>query len=255
MTWFNFLRKDTIIDFYTDRADVFNFSPIQRAGRFIPTWWKELPKTSQSLNNPLVSSSTMRQCVGFTDLFSQGFMLPLWSDVAITIGKQQEQSQHSYHYRFADSRSEIEHHGEFQWNRAYPLTHYQHLKLLSPWRGVCKEDIKFLAIQPTWNIENPEDIFIVPGAVSFKYQCGTNINLFYKRKLEDAQYILEHDQPLLHYIPLTEKRIKIQTHLVSPEELNRITNINMSIKFTNSYRAHKRILQQSGCPFNFKAEK
>lgn len=255
MTWFNFFKKEIVVDCYTSRADVFNFSPIQKANKHLPSWWKALPKTVQKPDNPALQVSTMKHCAGFTDLFSKGFMLPLWSDLSLTIGGQREDSSHQYRYQFADGESYIDHHAEFEWGGTYPLTHYQHLKMLSPWRIVCNEDINFLVLQPTWTIKNPEEMFIPPGMLNFKYQCGTNINMFYKRKPEDTVYMLEHGQPLLHFVPLTERKIKLQLHLVSEETLKRIASIGRANTFINKYKNNKRILKESKCPFNFAEKK
>ena len=255
MTWFNFLSKDVIVDCYTARADVYNFSPIKKASVYLPDWWKTLPKTFPNPINPLLTSSTMKHCVGFTDLFAKGFMIPLWSDVVVQIGGQQDQHEHNYNYQFADFESKIDHHAERDMNGFYSFTDYQHLKFISPWRLTCNEEIEFLLLDPTWCNDAPDEMFVPPGVVNFKYQCGTNVNMFFRRRADTTAYTLKHNMPLAHFIPLTERKIKLKLHLVSEQELQRVSNINKAVTFINKYKNNKSILKERGCPFHHEVEK
>jgi hypothetical protein len=255
MNMLKLFQKPIVLHCYTDRADVFNYMPIEKASKFTPDWWKALPSTFVNLQNPLREFSTMKHCAGFTDLFTKGFILPLWSDVAIQIGKLQEQKIDNYTYQFADGQSTIGHHSDTQYGSVYPLTHYQHIKIGSPWKFMCNSDVEFLALQPTWNFETPEKIFIPPAIVNFKHQSTTAVNMFFKRNIDDTVHNFQFGQPLLHFIPLTEKKIKLQTHLVSSEVFKNLREMNTPVTFTQPYKARKKIIQESGCPFHFRPEK
>lgn len=253
MALFNFLKKDVVLHCYTARPEVYNFAPIKKASAFLPDWWKELPKTYKR-ENAMQEFGTMKMCSGFTDLYSKGFIMPLWSDVKVMIGKKGEQDQNApaYRYQFSDLVSKMGHHPTSQHNDAYPLTNYQHLKLTSPWVFACEEDIDFLQIQPFWNFSQPEKMFAPPGVVSFKYQVGTNINTFWVRENEDVTHDMPFMQPLLQYIPLTEKKVTLKLHLVSDAEFLRIGSISTPVTFLNKYKHNKKLLKTSGCPFHFK---
>jgi len=254
-----FFKKDIILHCYTADASVYNYAPIQKAANFLPEWWRNLPKfvpDSAGVDklNPI---PTMKYCAGFTNIFSKGFILPLWSDLNLLIGELQDPGlpgHNDYRYQFSDLRSEIVVHLEEQYTGVYPTNAYQHLKLLSPWAVRCEEDIEFAAIQPTWNFNNPENMFIPPGTLNFSYQTNTNINFFWKRDKEKKLHNLTFGQPLLHYIPLTERKIQLQHHLVTVEEFKRVMSINTATSFTNKYKKNINILKKNNCPYKINVE-
>lgn len=252
MTWFNFVKKDIVLHCYTSRAEVFNYAPIKKASNYIPEWWKALPKTHREHPEALHVLPTMKLCVGFTNLFAQGFILPLWSEVAIKVGKQTDQPSQDYSYQFADLTSQMGHHAAWQSNDAYPSNQYQHLKIISPWALVCDEDIAFMQLQPVWNFSKPEEVFIPPGVLNFKYQSATNINMFYKRQAQDIVHTLEFGQPMSHLVPLTERKVRLELHLVSDEDFKKLDAKNKRLSFFGKYRQNKNALTERKCPFHFK---
>jgi len=68
----------------------------EKANKYIPKWFKHA-KQSEVPNN-----SNVKNCIGFTDYFKMGYVIPLWCDLNITInelGNIGWQSPHSY-YQF-----------------------------------------------------------------------------------------------------------------------------------------------------------
>jgi hypothetical protein len=251
MTWFNFLKKDVVVHCYTSQAPVFNYAPIQNSSVFIPQWWKKLPK-SYNTPNSLFEAPTMKGCIGFTDLYKQGFMLPIWCDVKIEIGST---GLGGYRYHFSGAGSSMTSHAQMQRGDAFCETEYQHLKINSPWIFECSEDIKFVQLEPFWNNPTPETMSVMPGVLDFKYQHGANVNTLWKRQSETKIYQLDFGQPLAQFIPLTERNVNFELHLISAEELQHRRSISFSTTFINKFRNNRRVLQQRGCPFHFKAEK
>jgi hypothetical protein len=47
------------------------------AKHFIPQWFKDIPSNANS-------GSTVKSCPSFSDYFSQGYIVPMWSDVQLT---------------------------------------------------------------------------------------------------------------------------------------------------------------------------
>ena len=235
MTWFNFLKKPIVLHCYTNRADVFNYAPVKKSNEFIPDWWKAVPKT---VDNPdsLFSGRTIKTCVGFTDLYSAGFMVPMWSDFAIKVGPIGDSF---YFWEYADGQSKAVEHPQTQRGDAYPTTHYQHLKLISPWAFSCDEDVRFLLTGPTWNIANPE-----------------NVNTLFIKQETPFRYDIAVGDPLLHIIPLTERKIVLERHLVDDTTFKNIDAVGGgNIRNINKYKFIKKTMQKRGCPFHFKPEK
>lgn len=68
----------------------------EKANQYIPKWFKY---ASQS---EVPNNSNVKNCIGFTDYFKMGYVIPLWCDLNITInelGNIGWQSPHSY-YQF-----------------------------------------------------------------------------------------------------------------------------------------------------------
>ena len=103
-----------------------------------------------------------------------------------------------------------------------PPEHFQHLKLTSPWLLRCDEDINFLFFDPFWPSYEGEEVAIIPpGLLNFKHQPGTNINMFIRKLPDEARTVeLKFNTPLVFITPLTERKVILRHHLVSPEHIS-----------------------------------
>lgn len=250
MNFFKYFQKAIVVHCYTANPEVFNFAPIKPAASFIPDWWKQIPK-SYARADSIAPLRTMKHCYGFTALFTKGFVIPMWSDLAVEIGPK---GTSNYRYMYANAYSSALSQDIEQRGTAYPELNFQHLKLEAPWLIKCNDNIDFLQLGVVWNQEDPSEMTILPGVVNFKYQVASPVNVLWKRQNNTKNYLLEFGAPLCHYVPLTDRRIKIQTHLVSPEELKRIRSVVTPLKFINKYNANKKMQKQNGCPFQHTAE-
>jgi hypothetical protein len=66
---FIFKKPKLVIDCFTDRPGVFNFSKIDYAHKFYPEWWKQTPK---SFIENIYEMSTIKKCRGIIDTYKQG---------------------------------------------------------------------------------------------------------------------------------------------------------------------------------------
>jgi len=253
MSFFNFFKKAVVLHCYTDKPDVYNFAEIKEAKNFIPSWWKATPKNYvRPLSNLVdMKANTIKNCTGFTDLYRQGVMLPMWCDCEVIVG---ETGSGAFHYQYSNGYSVARTHPEEQRGMQYPEQNYLHLKFEPEWALVCDEEINFLVTSPVWNQDAPESLIVLPGVLNFKYQSAVNINVLFKRETTTAQYLIPFGLPIAHLVPLTERRIVVKTHLVSSDALKRIRSISAHTTFTGKYRNNKKILQEKKCPFNTKIE-
>lgn len=224
-------NKEVTLDCFTTDYDTSQLFPISPAKKFLPKWWKDLDKNPVRPNDfvDYIPSANMRGCGGFTEYFKRGFIIPLWSDLIIKTDLQQ------YTYQFSDEKTNIEYHPSETYNGAF--SNYHHLKIASPWLLKCKEDIHFLFSSPFWNIGTLGDIndnfHIVPGVVPFKYVNSTNINMFVTKK--ENRYFLQAGTPLVYLYPNTDKKIKIKTHLMSWNDVQKMKKTNnFAFNFTYS---------------------
>jgi len=235
-----FRKNKIVLDFYTARSDVYDYAPIKKAIKFFPDWWKELPRTVR-YDDKLADRPTMKSCEGFLDLYKTGFVHPLWTDLAVLVGKK---GTDNYKYQFSDEVSSLTVHPSAQRGAGFHPNDFLHLKLNSPWVCRCEEDVKFVVMQSSWNFPTVTRPVIPPAIIDFKHQSGLNINMFIERRDEDLEHLLGAGQPMLHCIPLDNRDIELRLHLVSTDEYLRHYKRAPSLKFTGKYRYIKKLLSK-----------
>ena len=236
--------KKIIVNAYTNRQEIFEYSKLKPSSEFVPSWWKDLPSKPELVNTPeyLGYKLNMRGCPGFVDLYKLGYMLPLWSDLLVEVGAKGDTS---YRWQFSDQYSDATVHPDHQRNKFLPDTEYQHIKINAPWLLETKEDLNWAVVPPTWNVDNPENIIIPPGVLNFKYQRQINANLLIKRDKESKIIKIKFHQPLMQIIPLTEKPVEFRFHLISNEEWeNRKNAGGYGCIFSRSYYKLKSLMHK-----------
>lgn len=228
-----FKKTKIVIDAFTDNASVFNYHPIEKATKFIPSWWKSLPTSvERPYRDMMMDEPTIKKCAGFTSLFKEGFILPSWTDIQI------KTTDNSYTFKVALSFIEpaLQHHETWQYGETF--NDYIHLKIISPWFLKCKESVEFACVQPSWNLVNHwSDIQILPGVIDFKYQTSVNVNMFLAKNRE--KIFINAGTPLYHILPLTDKEVIIKNHLVDTTEMNKIFVETRYGSFNDSWRKIK----------------
>lgn len=214
MTLFIFRKKPLEITLFTASESAFKFSRPQKATHFIPEWWKNLPKKmhrdDQEPKTVSTLMRTMKTCPGFIDLYSKGFMQPMWSDLSVQI-----EPDGGYRYQYADSASAAQDHSIHQMAGSHFNHSHNHLKLTSPWVAKENTDAKFLVCAPVWNGFGADDVCVVPGVAGYKVPLELNVNMFFRRHAETKIYDLEFGQPIAHFIPLSDRPLKLNYELVS----------------------------------------
>ena len=234
---FKFVKPSTVIDIFTDHERAYNNYRIDRYKNFIPSWWK---KTNRSYVQPkeIDPGLTLKTCLGVINIFQIGFILPLWSDLII----QQKFLERGYslEWKFADNISKGHSHPPQQWENFLDPGQYFHFKIDSPWFIRTNKKIKWHFNSPYWNL-NPFRINIVQGVLDFHDTHEVNINMFFNH--EKNPIFIEQNTPLLHLIPLTDKKLKLQHHLVDTKELSKL-GTSKKASFIGDH-----ILKQKKCPY------
>jgi hypothetical protein len=249
MFWFK--RKEIVVDCFVTNPVIEKFQSIAPAYNFFPEGWKTLPKTvnikvhenndpNSKIEAPL---STIKKCIGIQHLFSNGFIIPAWADFHIEIQKTGKLMYAS------PAEFQVDQHPTFQlWDGLYDG--YGHVKISSPWVIHEKSGVSFTWNQCDWhNTKNAEICKIVSGVLDFKYQHQSNINMFVKK---DSVYSANAGDPLVHLIPISEKNVKIKTHLVDINEIRKLDHL--PAQYSNQYNTIKRkTIEQEAkkCPFGF----
>ena len=245
MFWFK--KKKIVVDCFTDNIQVYDLYKTQKAKHFYPKWWKDLEHTYQrKLNGIDVDSPTIKTCNGFIDLYQQGFVIPLWNDIVI------ETDENDWKYAIQRNQTQIIWHEKKQLGRTFD--NLLHMKIGSPWAFGEKTGVNFLFFRPFWNqIHLLDKMHVPPGVINYKFQCSSEINLFFPRKINRIE--LFAGDPMAHIIPITQERVELRHHLISMDELERIRAKNFPNVFLKPYLKYKKIREQNEsqkkCPFGF----
>lgn len=226
---FNLFKKTTL-DCVTNRKDVLDISPIQKSSMFVPEWFKQMD-SSYELDGR--ESSTIKRCDAVRNLIHTGFVLPMWTDLKITVTENE-----GYSWHFGDKVSELTWHHSEQWDKFYDGKKYYHVKLLSPYKFVCNNNTQFYCTPH--ELFKHEQIDVVSGITEFKIQHATHINFFVERKNQDI--FIPHGFPIYKFIPMTEKKVSINNKLITTDQFNQLELPR--VKFKGNYSYIKK------CPFH-----
>ena len=238
MFWFC-KRKKVVVDAFTPHESVKNEYPIDVASKFLPQWWKDAQPSY--LVDDLAPHPTIKSCPGIIDLYSKGFMIPLWTDVVIEVQPE------IFRWQAADERAVLSSHTPEQWNMFVDSHQFAHLKLSNTWSIRTKENINWVFMAPYWN-QNPADIYSTPPGIvnSYYTYMPLNIQLMISRKAL-GMFNLHAGDPIAHVIPMTDKDIQIKTHVIDQKDWDKYyahPGIGKS-RWLNSY---KHAIKK--CPFH-----
>lgn len=241
MFWFK--RSKIVVDCFTSNKSAYELFPIDHSIKFVPEWWKNTPK--EYVVRELFPVSTIKRCPAIINQYKHGIILPLWSDLAISVREGAK-----WEAMFSDPRAAIEPHDANQWKSYANPAEFTHLKLKSPWAIKTKDEIYWTYNKPVWNFPAENNLIITPGIVEFKHQHSTHVNILVPLQPKPP-YVISSGQPIAQMIPLTEKEIEVRTHLISEDEYNAQYTNSFLYSFTKNYTRLKNIKKEKKCPFRF----
>jgi hypothetical protein len=234
---FLFKRKTIHLDCFTKHPYVYDYAPIRHASHFIPEWWRQLPKDVG--RDGLHDKLNMKACAGFVDLYKVGVMLPMWSDLRIAMTPNGNVA-----YQYSDTKSSAGFHHPDQRGDFASEDQYINLKLTSPWLFRSKEDISWIMIPAMYANNDPGRYITCIGALNFKHQSGSNVNLLLPKKDVETTIEIQHGEPIAHVVPMSDKKVKVHNHLVDETEFERLSADWAQISFSRSYWKRKRIKEK-----------
>ena len=246
---FIFKKRKITVDCFTSSKLVHDLFPIAPAKKHIPEWWKRLPVSYPvEVQNTLRNSAlTMKKCPGVIDLFTTGFILPLWTDLIVETTTEEDNLRLMWQFATQDPTWFINTSDYQQFVGAFSGNFVQ-AKITVPWFVREKTGVKFALTEPTWSINDPNSITIPPGVLDFKYQNNINVNFFVEKT--NTRLHLEAGQPLAHLIPLSDNDVEIKTHEVSNEEYQKMYQYAQPFQFSLSHIKRSKIID-SKCPFSW----
>lgn len=229
---FFFKRKKIVVDAFTTNIHAYDMFPIQPAKKFIPKWFKDLPNKYCPHHQGLlqIERSTMKGCLGFVNMYKDGFVMPMWTDLAVRT------EDHGFDFQAADNVTIVDSHDPEQYGNHFP--ELAHIKIMSPWRMREKRGVKFLYMQNPW--DDPTNMFsqcTPPGIINFKHQHTTHVNMMVKK---GHTFNWSANTPMVQMIPLSEHDVSVKNHVIGPTEMMRIMTQSGFPFFVNGYVESKK---------------
>lgn len=245
-----FFRKPKItIDCFTDNYFAYTYTPIKKASRCLPDWYKKQPINKRKWKDYHPENNrNIRSCYGFNELFKRGIVIETWCDHLFNVNN----SNISFKTSSSNIRPPIIHSKSLYEGG---FNNYNHIKLQCPWMFVEKTGVKFLYTAPTWLLE---DYYfdVLPGVVEFKVNRTTATNIMFAKPPAGSNYevFIPAGQAIAHIIPLCEdKQIEIKNHLISNEEYIRMNDQGTSLALFGGFNSLMRLdkkNEDSKCPFH-----
>jgi hypothetical protein len=214
-----FFNKPITVDLYTDDQHAYDMFKPNLSKHFIPRWWKKLPISRPDKHEHVhvqgLEVAGMKTCPAIIDIMKRGIIIPSPASFVVQ--------------RFMDGKLAFDVMPE---KFKQPSSHssddyadhkpgYHHIKFPLPWRIKTSQDIEWLWMQPTWHQKNPLSHWSSPGTINFKYTHIAEFNFFLP---QGSRLSLEPGDPIAQLIPLSDKSIKVNHHLVTTEEFHRLDN-------------------------------
>jgi hypothetical protein len=207
---FKFLEKPLVIKaFLTERYSYIpELYPIAPSHKFIPSHWKNTPKGAFNWEK-MQQQPTVRSCSGILGTFTNGYILPLWTDLAI---KTTENTWQSF---CSDSNSTVTDHPNSQFTGFYE--DHMFLKMDCPWLFSANMDFGGVFVDPFYTQNKPKP-YIIPYGVMHSTNKNMTTNFFLFLKREKNNILIKSGTPMIHMLFLTDKKIRIEPEILSTSE-------------------------------------
>jgi hypothetical protein len=225
--------KDLKIEFW---SDVEGLSSIEEcrpkpASYFVPDWWKDAPYRK------VINDNTVKACPSFADVFSTGYVIPMWCDSLLKVRKD----------------------GTFGWETSYDKfswgfhKHDQFLDYSPKW---INQEVKavFKAICP-WHIKTPkgyavyqlpmffdfnQEYTLMPGIIETSFYHEINQQVMYHSNKEEI--FIPRGTPFALYMPFKRDKFTLETRdeTDNDRKIRNSGGLVARTRFFSGYMKHQR---------------
>ena len=213
-------------------------TPVLPAREFIPDWWK---KVERFISKKHDQKGTVRNCPSFPEYINQGFVVPLWCDLHITI------KHDGFEWHTPDKMFSFSSHSDVQF-RDYLPQHMKDntsmvLKPSCPWRVKTPPGWSVWQLPMTYHY-NP--IFeTLPGIIWSDIHHEINQQMLMRQY---GEFVIKRGTPLAMYVPY--ERNKYTYDVSGPNEQNskwaNTAYTHVRTKFKGGYKLHQSEVKK--CP-------
>jgi len=203
----------------------------QPAKNFIPNWFKDIPSS-----DPM----TVKSCPSFPDYFSQGYVLPMWSDTRLHYDKD------------FGPKSEIPNffppitgHFDSQF-MDYVKPSFQDIdgrfvfKFNCPWQIITEPGWSVLQLPLFYHFN--KEFSVLPGVIDTDIHHEINQQVLYHSDKENI--VIKRGDPLVLYIPYKRNKTKLDYRFMTKKDDRLLSNKMFQLSTKTITGGHYRKLQR-----------
>lgn len=165
------------------------------ASNYLPYWWKDMPRKTNAIDGTTIG--TAKSCPSFAQMFSQGIVIPMWTDVIFT-----RKGKH-FTWKTPDKTFQWEFHPEEQFLSYLNLPDNQTVyKSICPWFIKTNKNVSVYQFPMFFNFNI--DYSVMPGIINTDYHWTINQQMIYTSK-EDT-FIIKRGEPFAWYVPFERSK-------------------------------------------------
>jgi hypothetical protein len=220
-------NKEPLIQFISTQPGLTGIPECQPkpTKQFPPKWWKSMPSHTDT-------HVTAKLCPALPDYFSQGYIMPMWTDVEFVFDE--NTGAWEWLTKGPENPFKFATHGQEQFLN-YTDAYFQGVKgnfvfkTISPWRIVTPPGYSILQLPVFYHFNSNFSVF--PGVRDTDVYHSTNHQILYHG--EGKRIRINRGEPLCQYIPF--KREKYNLEIKEADENNTkmftIEDLNIDTKF------------------------
>jgi len=203
------------------------------AKHFIPEWFKNMPSEKNG-------DVTVKYCPSFPDYFSQGYILPMWTDVFL------QKDNNDWEWKTPTSIFSMQIHSDAQFldhtNPSFNGVPGQFVfKTLCPWRIVTPPGWSVLQLPLFYHFN--QEWSVLPGVIDTDTIHEANQQILYHGNGKEIQ--IKSGEPLVLYVPFKRsEKLKLEVRHQTKKEEKKISIdfFNLTTKFrpNGTYREMQR---------------
>lgn len=198
----------------------------QPAKNFLPDWWKSVPFANSK------QDKTVRMCPSFADLFTSGFVIPMWCD---TILKRKENNV--FEWQVSNNAFEWDFHGGPQmlnYVKHFDSEQSMIFKAISPWFAKTPKGVSLYQMPMFYHFGKSWSV--LPGITHTEFNHSLNQQVLFDGSQDEV--LIERGEPFVWYIPFKREKFNLVTRASTDDDdfAQQVSYNRTMSKFSGAYK-------------------
>lgn len=191
-------NNEPSIDFWTVVPGLSKIPEItpKRLSKMKPEWWSSMPAINDSKKD-------VRHCPSFMDVFSNLYVVPMWTDLKIKI------LDGHIRYEVPNNRFVVQLHHDYQFKDTISNVSDKNIKgiikLINPWHIKTPQGFSIFQLPNMYEVN--DDYHVVGGIIDTDNYHINNVQLYIKSNKEE--FIIKRGTPLYYIFPFKRNRFNL----------------------------------------------